>query len=186
MHPEPHPQRRLHCPGIYTPFYKRRQGPRENTLHLPSFFFVDGDVSTLFASHVCRSRLHVSSSQFHSKMHSACQTTSGNIAARFFGISASSKKIMTHFVRTRIVRWTIPSLLLLSHFSARNSVCVPGRQCFTRPSFCFDMIMQKHPVVFADVTLHSIRGYGSRSCRGRAGSAPPYRVKAELLPSRLS
>jgi hypothetical protein len=112
---------------------------------------VDGDVGTLFASHVCRSRLHVSSSQFHSKVHSACQTTSANIAARFFGIAVVSKEIMTHFVRTRIVRWDIPSLLLLSHFSARNSVCVPGRQCFTMPSFCFDMIMQKHPVVFANL-----------------------------------
>jgi len=56
---------------------------------------------------------------------------------------------MTHFVRTCIVRWNILSLLLLSHSSARNSVCVPGRQYFTMPSFCFDMIMQKHPVVFA-------------------------------------
>jgi hypothetical protein len=27
---------------------------------------------------------------------------------------------MTHFVRTRIVRWTIPSLLLSSHFSLRK------------------------------------------------------------------
>ena len=34
--------------------------------------------------------------------------------------SAISKETMTHFVRTRILRWYIPSLLLMSHSSARN------------------------------------------------------------------
>ena len=79
-------------------------------LHLP-----DGGVGTLFASHVCLSRSHVGSSQFNNKMRSACQTTSGNFAARSFDIAVVSKEIMTHFVRTRIVRWNILSLLLLSY-----------------------------------------------------------------------
>jgi len=50
---------------------------------------------------------------------------------------AISKEIMTHFVRTRIVRWNILSLLLLSHSAPEILFRVPSPQCITRPSFYF-------------------------------------------------
>jgi len=68
--------------------------------------------------------------------------------------SAISKEIMTHFVRPRIVRWNILSLLLLS-YPAPESFCVPDHRCFTMPSFCFDKRI-------LDAALHIYLGKGMR------------------------
>jgi hypothetical protein len=68
--------------------------------------------------------------------------------------STISKEIMTHFVRTRIVRWNVLSLLLLSTLRP-ESFCVPDHQCFTMPSFCFDKRI-------LDATLHIYLGKSMR------------------------